>query len=323
MEEFENLMNNIGKINLNGLNLGYIGARSLMHISDDEYVNVVYDICKSFRDFYETTAKKYREGVSREINLDAAKMLQDRADKISKLIQNEKMYKEKAKRLLTFLENLYLSSNKKSIDEEITPFSVENGKVKIPDGSVAHATSLSQLAGISKGGLLASEWFGELEFACEGRFCCFLSKVSQTNVSAILERRIAKLYFDTNSPIAKLLFSMDFFAYEKVKADNPDYVEKMFLPEVIELFETIIEPLSPSGTNMYKSSRTASWIAIPGGIPSQLVKGIMLSSKEGRKLDELVENCCLLFPKAVVFDETYTVLRMPELIGESDDKKIR
>ena len=322
MEEFENLMNNIGEINLNGQNLGDVGSKTLMHISDDEYVDVVYDICKCFRDLDETNAKNYREGVSREIDLDKAKFFQDRADKISKLIQDEKMYKEKVKRLLTFLENLYLSSNKKSIDEEITPFPVENGKVQIPDESVTHATSLSQMAGISKGGLLASEWFGELESENEGRFCCFLSKVSQISGGARSRRGIANLYFDTNSPISRLLFSMDFFAYEKVKANNPDYVEKMFLPEVIDLFETIIEPLSPGGINMYKFSRTNSWVAIPGGIPSQLVKGIMLSSKE-EKLDELVENCSLFFPKAVIFDETYTVLGMPKLISESDDKKIR
>ena len=319
MEEFDNLMNNLGEINLNGRNLGNVGVKTLMHICDDQYVDVVYEVCKNFRDFDEANAKKYREGVSREVNLEKAKMFQDKADKITKLIQDEKMYKEKVKRLLTFLENLYLSSNTKSIEEEINAFQIEEGKVQIPNGSVAHATSLSQMEGISKGGLLASEWFGELESENEGRFCCFLSKVSQASGNIRSRRGIANLFFDIDSPIAKLLFGMDFFAYEKIKASNPEHVDKLFLPEVIELFETVIEPLSPGGIDMYKSSRTSSWVAIPGGIPSQLVKGIMLSSKE-ENISELVEYCSEMFPKAVIFDDTYTVLKMPKM-NESDNQK--
>ena len=229
----------------------------------------------------------------------------------------KKIYKENVKKVLTYLENLYLTCYKNSIAEEITSFLIEDGKVQMSNESVGHTTHLSQMDGISRGGLLASEWFGELESEYEGRFCCFLSKVDQTNKNnELLSIGTAHLYFDTDSSIAKLLFGMDFFAYEKFKAINPDDVKKMFSPEVIELFETVIEPLSPG---YYTSKSHPSWMAIPGGIPSQLVKGIMLSSKED-KLDELAEYSSNLFPKAIIFDNNYTVLRMPKSISEPGNK---
>jgi len=321
MDKFEKLKAVTGEVDLNGQNLGDVGKKILMHINDDEYIDVVYDVCKYFRDFDEDVARKYREGISREVDLEKAKKFQDRADKISKLIQDEKKYKDNVKRLLTFLENIYLTSNEKSTNEKITPFPIDEGKVLITQESIVHATSFSQLSGISRGGLLASEWFGELESENEGRFCCFFTKVNQNgNSNRVLHNGTVYLYFDTDSPIAKLLFSMDYFAYEKMKSKNPDLIKKIFLPEVVELFETVIEPLSPGGVDMHNYSRTSSWMAIPGGMPSQLVKGIMLSSKE-ENLDEMAEYCMELFPKATVFDDNKTVLRMPKLYNEELGQK--
>ena len=111
---------------------------------------------------------------------------------------------------------------------------------------------------------------------------------------------------------------MDFNAYEKMKDQNPELIEETFMPELIELFETVIEPISKTGRTNYKTY--PSWIAIQGGIPSHLIRGIMLSSQV-ENIEELAENCSILFPRATIFDDTKTVLRMPTVIKKEEDKK--
>ena len=315
MDVFKKLDDLVGEVDLNGQNLGNVGKKTILHITDDACVDAVYSICEHFLMFQERLAKKYREkeGASHE-DVEKAELFQARADKISKLIQDKQAYKSRVKRALSYLETLYLTLFDKSIQEEITMLQTSEGRVVIPDKTPIHVTAISQLDGISRGGILASEWFGEFESEAEGRFCCFFSRINGENPELRGPTRgCASLFFDIDSPIAKLLFNLDYFAYEALKAKNPELCKEKFSPEEIELFETLIEPLSPAGTDMYKQSRTASWMAIPGGVPPFLVKGIMLSSRE-KNLDEIVERCSELFPRAIIFDESKTILHMPKVM---------
>ena len=59
----------------------------------------------------------------------------------------------------------------------------DNGNVVIPLNALNHrcSNSIESLKNISKYGLLASEWFGELESEREGCFCTFLSRMKGEN----------------------------------------------------------------------------------------------------------------------------------------------
>ncbi len=322
MSEFESLKKAVGTTKMRGVNLGDVGEKELIHISDDGFVELAYRICAHFQRNDEKWAQEYRDGTGfmHKIDLERAAFHQKRADKMRELISDEEAYKKRVKKALIYLEAFCLTYLNKCSYSDIAPFAIEDGKVNVPNGTPVHSTLLSQLPGISRGGLLASEWFGEIESEQEGRFCCFLAR---TSGSGSRQRPIstshAKLFFDMDSPLAKLLFGMDFFTYEELKRNNPERIKEIFLPEIIELFEAVVEPLSPGGVDMHTGtdSRTDAWLAIPGGIPPQLVKGIMLSSKE-EKLEELINECSELFPNAVIFDENYTVLRKPILSGSGE-----
>ena len=310
MDGFERLKAEVGEVQLCGQNLEDVGIKSICDISDDKVVDAIYEINRLLRDHDLENVKTFSYSAR------LVSIFQARADERSKLIQDEKAFKGKVKKSLSYLKNAYLNSLEQVNYEEITQFPVSEGKVILPNEVVIHNTLLSQVAGISRGGLLASEWFGEFEAEGEGRFCCFLSR---TNGNGNWKHFIGKasLFFDTDSQFARQLFSMDFFAYEKLKLQNPELCKNFFSPELIELFDTVIEPLSEAG-RINEGGRYSSWMAIVGGVPPQLVKGIMLSSKE-ENLEELAEYCSNQFPRAIIFDDNKNVLRMPK--GKGDEEK--
>ena len=80
---------------------------------------------------------------------------------------------------------------------------------------------------------------------------------------------------------------------------------------ILDLFDEIIEPLSPSGRNFHDNENeiTYYWKAIPGGIPSSLINGIKISKENISK--EEIEKIKKLFPTAVVFDKNGRVLSRP------------
>lgn len=228
--------------------------------------------------------------------------------------------KEQIKSLEQFTENVY-----KNVEETQTnPLPENDGKVIIENGTPYHkrgSIDLDTLRKISVGGLLASEWFGQLESELEGRFCTFInSSIDETsNVSNFREQNIRKrfairpkhcaIYFDKTNPIMQMLMKLDFFEYEHLKNTSPETIEQKYPKEIIDIYEKLIDPISPAGKKLHDNSvlTTYDWLAVPGGIPPELINGICINSKNEElmsKIDEISE----MFPYATIFDENQTVL---------------
>ncbi|MCR5553430.1 MAG: hypothetical protein K6F08_01670, partial [bacterium] len=189
---------------------------------------------------------------------------------------------------------LYDIASGKGLKEEtmIHPMQVENGKVKMYDGQIYHRCnpSMQTLKGISVGGVLASEWFGKRESEGEGFLCAFAAKRITTGqeVRDNFDRNWRRpkrnqcfLYFDEKNPLMQALEKIDYFEYEHQKSIlTKEELEKRYSPGMIKLFDQLIEPMSSAGKNFHSDSSKMSygWLAIPGGIPSQLINGIHLST---------------------------------------------
>lgn len=228
------------------------------------------------------------------------------------------------------LELLYLNIEKQLKEQIINQMDIEDGMVIIPEKALNHrcSNSLDSLREISNHGLLASEWFGELESEREGCFCTFLSRMKGENYpyygdlaeddkSRLNIGANVILFFDENNPLMQYLLHLDYFEFEHQKQENSNYTS-LYTPLELSILEELIEPLSPAGKGMRKSydSKTNYWSAIPGGIPSKLVNGICIKNNNysQSELDEI----STLFPDAVIFDSSKMVLRYP-LINESKD----
>lgn len=243
---------------------------------------------------------------------------------------------EEVKLLLKRLEQRYQEMYQKlEQDSSIKPMEYgEDGKVVIKPGMAFHRTiqNIEALKNISIGGVLASEWFGQLESEHEGCFCAFLNTTNnpeeaknhsmknhnQTMGLATLDpNKDCVIYFDSEHPILKELMDMDFFEYEHLKETSPEKIHSRYSKDMIELFENLISPLSECGYGMHDNpnSESACWVAIPGGIPPQLINGVCISSKNvemNAKVSYLME----LFPNATIFDESRTVLNKNREINE-------
>ena len=247
---------------------------------------------------------------------------------------------EETIRALEYLQNQYFSFYEElsSSNSIITPIVTEDGLVKIEPGTPFHRCipKLSTLKNISIGGLLASEWFGIPESELEGAFCSFINTIIGENDKTILnsyvQNKLAStsmygdcvLYFDSNNPVMQKLLQMDFFKYAKSKNDNPNEYKNEYSPELVDLFEKVIYPLSPAGIDMHEieGGRTYYWRAIPGGIPPQLINGICINSKQHKDLLENISIISSLFPNATIFDETKKVLVYPQEREQQNNKTL-
>jgi hypothetical protein len=100
---------------------------------------------------------------------------------------------------------------------EVEPIKIKDGKVDIEEGALYHVCSpeISSLEGISVGGLLCSEWFGQLESEKEARFCAFVS--AKTEKFSYNSSNEFVVYFDSNNPLMQALIKNDYFEYIKRK----------------------------------------------------------------------------------------------------------
>lgn len=215
-----------------------------------------------------------------------------------------------------FFKAFVRTENGTEEERSVRPFEVVDGKVKIEDGAIYHRCSadMGTLEGVSVAGVLATEWFETWEAEQEGRLCAFATRVNSKSQirESIMPPYFCKLYFDEQNPIMKMLASLDFFEYQKIRKNNPEKLKEMYPEFIIELYEKIILPLSPSSSKFHdnENSKTFNWIAIPGGFPSSLVNGICISSKN-TKLIENIEEIQKLYPQATIFDENNNVLALP------------
>lgn len=230
------------------------------------------------------------------------------------------------------LEALYLGIEDRLKQEVINPMDVDsNGNIIIAQHALNHrcSKSLDCLKNISQYGLLASEWFGELESEREGCFCTFVSRMkgsdypycgdlaeddrSRLNVGANVI-----LFFDEENPLMKYLLHLDYFEFEHQKEINPNY-SLLYTPEELEILEKLIEPISPAGKGMRKSYdfKTNYWSAIPGGIPSCLINGICV--KNNNYSEEELDEINAMFPNAIIFDAEQKILRYQLISQQKSD----
>lgn len=220
------------------------------------------------------------------------------------------------------LGELYLSINNKSKLEVVNPMDVDNnGNAIIPLHALYHRCSNSWegLSGISKYGLLASEWFGQIESEQEGCFCAFVSRMkgsdypyhgdlAEDDNSILNIGNNVILFFDEENSLMKYLLHLDYFEFEHKKQIDRNYAS-LYTLEELEILEKLIEPISPSGRNMRRPyiNKTNYWSAIPGGIPSLLVNGIRV--KNNNYSDDELNEISAMFPNAIIFDSSKKVLR--------------
>lgn len=222
------------------------------------------------------------------------------------------------------IENLYLNAREEAKLQNISSMGIdENNQVVIDEHALNHrcSNSIEALETISKYGVLATEWFGELESEREACFCAFLSRMkgedypSRGDLAEDDKTRLnignnILLFFDENNPVMNYLLHLDYFEFEYKKRTDPEYSSK-YSEDELKILEGLIEPLSPAGKDMRKSYnfKTNYWSAIPGGIPSELVNGICI--KNNIYSEEEVDKINNLFPNAVLFDSNKNVVRHP------------
>lgn len=236
-------------------------------------------------------------------------------------------------KIIKKLEILYLSIKEQASKQNIKPMIIdENCNVILKKGAVNHrcSKSLENLRAISNFGILASEWFGELESEREGCFCTFVSRMKGDNYpyrgdlgeddrSRLNIGKNVILFFDDTNPLMEYLLHLDYFEFEHQKQNNPDYTS-IYTPNELELLEGLIEPISPAGKDMRKSFefKTNYWSAIPGGIPSELVNGVCIKNNDYS--EEELDEISALFQNAVIFDSSKKVLRYPYVSSQYKDK---
>lgn len=118
------------------------------------------------------------------------------------------------------------------------------------------------------------------------------------------------LYFDSKNPIAKEIASVDYFQYEEEKNHSPEIIEKKYSKETRELFDTLIEPFSGNGKDAHDLPPHKQWMAIPGGLPPQLINGVCINN-EVEFLMNNIDNIREMFPNATIFDQENTVIATP------------
>ncbi|MBQ8468237.1 MAG: hypothetical protein IJ542_00590 [Clostridia bacterium] len=219
---------------------------------------------------------------------------------------------EELKKFLPMIESLYASaySSKKPVEM----LEVSDGKVVLPADQKYHASnqihSMEQMESFSKIGIVASEWFGEPESQREARFCAFLRDDTVASGLGDGNSGSIRFYVDTKGELGQKLASYDYFEYEHIKRNNPEQLNKLFKPEAIEMFE-FISSCSGCGKTFHDdpNSYTYSWMAIPGGIPPQLIVGIRIDGRiKELRTPEALKKISEIFPNAVLFDEDENVL---------------
>lgn len=228
-------------------------------------------------------------------------------------------------RIILNLEKLYYQLLSRKEEQRIQSFPIDgNGKVIIKPGMVNHRCSneLEKLNFISQYGILASEWFGVLESEREACFCSFVSRMkgkdylqkgdfSEDDYSRLNIGKNIVLFFDDTNPIMQYLLHLDYFEYEYIKKSNPSEIDKLYTKEEIDLFEKLIEPLSPGGKDMRRDFdfKTNYWSAIPGGIPPFLINGICI--KKNDYTEEQLDEINKMFPNAIIFKNDLDIVRYP------------
>lgn len=230
-------------------------------------------------------SNEFKEWAKTEEAEDCTKM--EYLKKVLSFMPNEilgqvKIYIENKKKedlpLLTIIENLYKSSLN---PKDVYPIEISEGFAKLENRKVLlHniplPTSADEIDSRKDLGFLASEWFGKLEHRKEDRFCASFMKYNG------LEPKISKnegmpqltFIFDAESEGLKNLLKVDLFQYCRDKQNNnlDNYTKKE-----INFLENLLQW---SCGAMSISKKEPTWVAVPGGVSSDYVIGIIANNIE-------------------------------------------
>lgn len=234
------------------------------------------------------------------------------------------------KNLEAFYFNLF--STIEDSDFSIPRIDESYDKVVLDENSYFHIlpANMEVLKSISMAGLVASEWFGQLEKEKEACFCTFLNRFNSLEENKMTNNRNAYynylmyvtsdthvwLFFDKRTYFMNELLKLDFFEYQKIRKTEKEKITALYPKEIIDIYENLILPMSPSSSDFHdKFSRTYFWSAIPGGIPPMLINGICLG--DDSKLYQELDTIKVLFPNATIFDGKRNVLGYGKNIKEN------
>lgn len=253
----------------------------------------------------------------------------------AKLIkQKDELTVEQVQDLLKDLENLYCSIYNKA-DKEVdilTPLTIsDKGEVVVEERTPYHKVNadIDMLDSISKFGVVASEWFGMLEAEKEGRYCAFATKSTSSNTSHPMRNRNqikscpkeeCKLIFDVHHPVMQKLLAIDYFEYAKVLYSGSEEDLSQYSPRIRNIYDNLIDPLSHA-KKMHTNDKLEfyDWLAIPCGIPPQLIVGVVINTENVEMIKNL-DKISQMFPNATIFDQNMHTLRLSPL---SSDKGVQ
>lgn len=207
---------------------------------------------------------------------------------LDKVKQYQDFKKQKYQQTLTLIEEMYKNSTN---PKDVLPIEfggefalLEDRKVLLHN--IPMPSSIEEVEGRKDLGFLASEWFGKLEHRQEDRFCASFikSKGLKPKENNIKENSNPHLtfIFDAESKDFKSLKKLDLFQYCRNK--QKDNLDKYSADE-IKLLESLLE-WSPGAKRI--SEKQPTWSAIPGGVPSGFVVGVIANDiKENSKEMEI------------------------------------
>ena len=173
---------------------------------------------------------------------------------------------------LSHIENLFeeCSNNGKP-----SPINVSSNKANLDERvlllhNIPGVKNADELNSRKELGLIASEWFGKLESRQEDRFCCsFVKSLGVQPKDNTDQDKQLTFIVDTEVQELRKLLHLDLFQYSRKKraGDLSSYTE-----EEQKNIEALLEWSPTAG---YVAEKNPTWSAIPGGIPSKYIIGII------------------------------------------------
>lgn len=194
-------------------------------------------------------------------------------DKVYEYIENKR---QKYQATISSIETM-LNNSKNPLD--ISPIEFDEDFALLDDRklllhSIPMPSKADEVDGRKDLGFLASEWFGKLELFAETRFCASFvkSKGLQPREVSTDEKPKLTFIFDAGSKNLKPLLRLDLFQYSRNKQKNN--LEK-YTEEEIKILESLLEWNTSS---MSVAQKQPTWSAIPAGVSSDYVIGVIASN---------------------------------------------
>lgn len=178
-------------------------------------------------------------------------------------------------------------------------------------------------------GIIASEWFGAFEKFGECRFCSsFTGFVGNQDLSASQGEKSISFIIDTQSEELQKLLHLDYFRFQRCRkeGDLSAYTEYEidFLTQLDEwsnhnnASDSTLQQLNGKGGEDVAFEHP-NWIAVPGGVPSKYITGIMLHGIGPQELSVELKDALKQFD-CPILDESYSVIYAPNNQNIKDEE---